>query len=116
MFDCQGKVLMPGLVNAHYTSGSGTQTLVFSYTIGAGNSDSDGIMLGTDIQLAGSTIKDNVLLDAQWNLNNVPSTSAIYADAIAPYPVSIIRYNPTEESVNTSTVVFNIEFSVFFML
>lgn len=43
---------------ATYTSGSGTSTLIFTYTMVAGDVDLDGISLAASIDLNGGTIKD----------------------------------------------------------
>lgn len=43
---------------ATYTSGSGTSTLVFTYTMTAGDIDLDGVTLSSPIDLNGGTLKD----------------------------------------------------------
>jgi hypothetical protein len=56
-----------GTVNATYSSGSGTNTISFSYKITKNDADTDGYALGTSIALNSGTIKDsagnNAVLD-----------------------------------------------------
>ncbi|MBD65170.1 MAG: hypothetical protein CME62_08185 [Halobacteriovoraceae bacterium] len=49
-----------GNIYAEYTSGSNSTTLIFEYTIAAGDSDSDGINIDTSIDLNSGTIVDQV--------------------------------------------------------
>src|SRR5437016_3674738 len=44
--------------NAAYVSGSGSSSLLFRYTVQAGDNDSDGIASASPIVLNGGTIKD----------------------------------------------------------
>ena len=46
-----------GMVNASYVSGTGTSSLIFRYTVAAGNQDSNGITVGAAITAGGGTIK-----------------------------------------------------------
>jgi hypothetical protein len=75
-----------GTVNATYTSGTGTSTLTFRYTIVAGNADPDGISVGTAISNGGATLQseDATPLTANLTLNSVGSTSAVLVSEIAP--------------------------------
>ncbi|CAM3407971.1 S-layer-like y domain-containing protein [Paenibacillus lupini] len=72
------------LVQASYVSGSGTQNLVFRYSIQAGNSDTDGIAVGSSLTLNGGTIRDGALNNAGLTLAGIGSTSAVLVDAVAP--------------------------------
>jgi gliding motility-associated-like protein len=65
---------------AAYVSGSGTNALVFSYTVQNGDMDIDGIALGT---LAG-TIKDAAGNNGVLTLNNVGNTTAVLVNTTAP--------------------------------
>jgi len=65
-----------GTVNAVYASGSGT-TLLFRYTVTAGNSDQDGIVVGTAIVANGGTLKDDAENDATLVLNGVGSVTGV---------------------------------------
>ncbi len=63
--------------------GSGTSTLVFSYTVVSGDNDMDGIQLGATLQLNGGTIKD-ASNNADLTLNGVPSTSQVRVNTNTP--------------------------------
>lgn len=87
-------------VNATYSSGSGTDTLEFSYTIVAGNRATSGVF-ATGIPLAG-TIKDtagNALTVASVPL---PPSNSIVVDAVAP---SATLYASTGTLMNTMTAL-----------
>ena len=73
---------------AIYQSGSGSPALVFSYTVQAGELDTDGIAVGT-LSANGGTIKDAASNDANLTLNSVGSTSAVLVDAVAPTVTSV---------------------------
>lgn len=73
-----------GTVQATYTTGSGSDTLAFRYTVVAGHLDADGIAVGT-LDLQGGALRDAAGQDAVLTLNNVASTSGVRIDhAIAP--------------------------------
>ncbi len=77
-------------VQAPYAGGSGTNAISFSYTVKVGESDTDGIALGTALSLQGGTIKDEVTgNDAELALNGVPNTAGVKIDAVAPEVVSV---------------------------
>ncbi|WGH75408.1 T9SS type A sorting domain-containing protein [Tenacibaculum tangerinum] len=61
---------------ALYQSGSGTSTLLFSYTVQTGDSDTNGIEVAL-LGLNGGTLKDAALNDANLTLNNVGNTSNV---------------------------------------
>ncbi|WP_166642919.1 MBG domain-containing protein, partial [Sunxiuqinia elliptica] len=71
-----------------YQSGSGSSALAFSYTVQAGELDTDGIAVGT-LSANGGTIKDAASNDANLTLNSVGSTSAVLVDAVAPTVTSV---------------------------
>ncbi|MDW8222735.1 MAG: hypothetical protein RMJ82_07280, partial [Gemmatales bacterium] len=73
---------------ANYVSGSGTNTLLFRYTVQAGDLDTDGITLHSPLQLNGDTIRDNAGNDAVLTFTP-PNTSGVLVDAVAPTIVSI---------------------------
>ncbi|MGG6230905.1 T9SS type A sorting domain-containing protein [Tenacibaculum sp. SDUM215027] len=73
---------------ATYLSGSGTSALLFRYTIQAGDSDTDGITVGT-LATNGGTLKDAVNNDADLILNSVGATTAVLVDAVAPTVTSV---------------------------
>ncbi len=78
-----------GTVHAAYISGSGSSALVFRYTIVSGNSDPDGITVGSSITANGGTIRDAAATDATLALNSVASTTLVLVDAIAPAVMSV---------------------------
>ncbi|KYG71348.1 putative secreted protein (Por secretion system target) [Roseivirga ehrenbergii] len=59
-------------------------TATFSYTVEEGDLDSDGLVLGSSIELNGGSIRDEFGTDAILALNNVPSTAGVLVDAVAP--------------------------------
>ncbi|MDE1206064.1 T9SS type A sorting domain-containing protein [Tenacibaculum larymnensis] len=61
---------------AVYQSGSGTSALIFRYTIQSGDSDTDGIAVGT-LAANGGTLKDDASNDAVLTLNSVGSTTNV---------------------------------------
>ena len=68
---------------ASYVSGSGGAALVFRWTVPAGDSDTNGITLGS-LGLNGGTLKDAAGNDASLTLNSVGSTSSVLVDSQAP--------------------------------
>ncbi len=72
-----------GTVYATYAGGTGSTDLTFTYTIVAGNNDTDGIVMISPIQLNGGTI-----LDANSNAADLtytlPNSTGVLVDAIAP--------------------------------
>ncbi|MCS6153776.1 DUF4347 domain-containing protein [Shewanella baltica] len=73
---------------ATYQSGSGTGALLFRYTVQAGESDSDGIVIGV-LSANGGTLRDSVSNDANLTLNSVGVTTSVLVDAAAPSVTSI---------------------------
>jgi hypothetical protein len=71
--------------NASYLSGSGTSSLVFAYTIQAGEADSDGIAIPADaLSLNGGTIKSSGGVDAVLSSAAVSANSSYLVDTSAP--------------------------------
>jgi hypothetical protein len=69
---------------ATYLSGSTTTALVFRYTVASPDSDSDGISVGTLIELySSSTIKDSAGNSTSLNFA-APSLTAVLVDAVSP--------------------------------
>ena len=73
---------------ANYVSGSGSNTLTFSYTVQAGDNDTDGIGLVGGIDLNGATIRDSAGNDAATAFTS-PATGGIFVDGIVPTITSI---------------------------
>ena len=61
---------------AVYQSGSGTSALVFRYTVQSGDSDTDGIAVGT-LAANGGTLKDAASNDAVLTLNSIGNTTNV---------------------------------------
>ncbi|MDU0460871.1 MAG: SwmB domain-containing protein, partial [Geobacteraceae bacterium] len=77
-----------GTVQASYVSGSGSQNLVFRYTVASGNQDNDGITVGA-LALNSGTIRNATGGDATLTLNSVASTTGVLVDAVVPTVSSV---------------------------
>ena len=75
---------------ASFVSGNGTSTLVFSYTVEAGDTDSDGVSVGA-LSLNSGTIRDAAGNDLTLTLNTVGATSGILVDTTAPVAPSLAQ-------------------------
>lgn len=73
---------------ATYVSGSGTSSLLFRYTVVAGDNDTDGIGNFSPIDLNGGTIRDAAANAASLTFST-PNTSAVLVDTIAPTITSV---------------------------
>jgi len=82
--------------SANYVSGSGTSSLVFSYTIQAGDSDNDGIASAAVITLNGGSIRDAALNNGVLSFTPL-TTNAVLVDTATPSvsAVSISTGNPS---------------------
>jgi len=98
-----------GVVQAAYTSGSGTSALRFSYTVSAGNADSNGVTLAAGISLNGATIGDAVGNAAALALNSVASTSGVLVAALAPSVLAIERVG--QALTKATSVDYTVTFS-----
>ncbi len=82
-------VLGSGTVYADYVSGGGTSSLLFRYTVTAGDYDTDGPSVSSPIDLSGGSIK-NVSLSADALLTFTPPVdSAVLVDGIEPVLSSV---------------------------
>lgn len=79
-----------GTVYADYVSGSGGSALVFRLTVASGQLDSNGITLGSAVQLNGGSISDVAGNDTVVTLNSVGSTANINVDGVAPAVLSVV--------------------------
>lgn len=68
---------------ANYISGTGTSSLVFRYTVEAGDTDTNGIAVGL-LGLNGGTLQDNAGNNAVLTLNGMGSTAGVLVDTTAP--------------------------------
>ncbi len=81
---------------AVFQSGSGTQNLVFRYTVQDGDADGDGIAVGT-LSANGGTLRDAANNDANLTLNSVGNTSNVNVLA-TDVTYSSGSYSPTDPS------------------
>jgi gliding motility-associated-like protein len=88
---------------ASYVSGSGTSALTFSYTVGSGDLDADGITIGT-LSLNGGTIRAGAI-DATITLNSVGSTASVNVDGVAPTLI-IASDKAALKAGETATITF----------
>lgn len=86
------------VVYAEYFSGSGTNNLVFRYTVKNGDFDYDGIEVGTSISNNGGTIRDALGNNAAEALNGIGGTPGILVDT-TPIP-GILQFDPTSLTIN----------------
>jgi hypothetical protein len=70
-------------VYANYVAGSGTDALVFRYTVQNGDTDADGIAIGA-LQSNGGTLKDTAGNSTTLTLNSVGSTASVLVDTTGP--------------------------------
>lgn len=104
----------PASVYGEYISGTGTELLIFKYTVIAGNSDSDGIELQNTIDLSagsikatGNTMNADLDMTAAVALTN---TTAILVDATPPAITGLTV--PIDDShMTNSTLNFIVNFS-----
>lgn len=93
--------------NACYQSGSGTQSLFFSYSIQAGENDSDGISLNGIIDLNGGSLKSSDEVDADTNFAAyIPNLSGIMVNTSIAGPDQVANLNQTNLSENRTEVSF----------
>ncbi|MDX1559723.1 MAG: Ig-like domain-containing protein [Marinobacter sp.] len=83
---------------ANYVSGTGTAALVFSYTVQAGDEDTDGIVVSS-LTLDGGTIQDAANNPAYLTLNSVGDTSGVLVDGVAPV-ISVNGLTTTDTTPN----------------
>ncbi|SDZ97662.1 MBG domain-containing protein [Pedobacter hartonius] len=98
-----------GTVQAAYLSGSGTAALTFRYTVAAGNTDHDGVILANTIALNGGTLKDAAGNDAIPVLNNTGATTAVLVDGTAPVVTAIARVSAA--LTNAASLDYTVTFS-----
>ena len=92
-------------VNATYVSGSGSNVLVFSYTVQDGDLDTDGIALGA-LSASPGTITDAVGQTANLSLAGVGPTTGVLIDADRP-TVMLTAPTTPQPGPFTVTVTFS---------
>ncbi|SEL60939.1 gliding motility-associated C-terminal domain-containing protein [Chitinophaga rupis] len=93
-------------LQAAYVSGSGTNALVFRYTVQSGDADADGVTLGT-LALNGGTIQDAATNDANVTLNGVPSLANVRVNTTIPSVVLSTTASSPRNSGFTITLTFS---------
>ena len=91
---------------ARYLSGSGTSSLVFRYTVQAGDEDTDGIQVGASVDANGGTLRDSVGNDLNTSLNAVGNTSSVLVDAVVPTGHSVSFDDSTLNGSEATSVSF----------
>lgn len=71
-------------VSATYTSGSGSDELVFSYTVEEGDLDGDGVAFTGAVALEGASVVDSEDEPADLTIDQFPDTSGVLVDGIRP--------------------------------
>jgi hypothetical protein len=92
--------------NASYVSGSGTTALIFSYTVQAGDTDTDGIASASPLALNGGTIK-NGSINATLTFTP-PNTSTALVDTTAP---TISIGAPSASSTATGPITYTVTYA-----
>ncbi|ADL49812.1 cadherin-like beta sandwich domain-containing protein [Clostridium cellulovorans] len=102
---------------ATYKSGSGSGVLSFSYTIQAGDLDTDGITLASNnISLNSSVIRNNYDEDASLVLNGVANFSGVLIDGVAPTVTTVsLPASTTYKAGDQIYVIANFDKCVFIM-
>lgn len=92
-------------VQVSYISGSGTNSLTFSYTVQPGEQDLDGVVLGSNILLNGGTVQDAAGNDVVPALNNAAPTHGVFVYAITPgVTLSTTAVSPISQAFTVSMV------------
>jgi len=97
-----------GVVYASYLSGSGTTSLVFTYTVTSGTDDANGIVITTPLDLNGGTIRNASSVNANPAFTQ-PSTPLVLVSGIRPTVTSV-----TGPTAGTYTTGQNLDFIVNF--
>ncbi|WP_422004329.1 MBG domain-containing protein [Roseivirga pacifica] len=86
---------------------SESNTATFTYTIAEGDLDSDGITVGSTIDLNGATIVDEFGTDAILTLNNTASTANVDVDGIRATPTITSVVSNLTNAAFTVTVTYD---------
>ncbi|WP_211236856.1 Ig-like domain-containing protein [Chitinimonas koreensis] len=93
---------------ATYVSGSGGSSLVFQYIVQPGDSDTDGIAVGSTLDLNGGTVADAAGNAIDPALGSVPA-AGVLIDTDAPAASGIVRVDPTP--TGAASVSYTVTFS-----
>jgi len=88
---------------ANYINGSGTNAIIFRYTIQSGDLDTNGIAVGS-LAANGGTLKDAGGKDANLTLNSVGSTNAVLVDAVPPSGYTV-QIDQTDVNASNETAI-----------
>jgi len=83
---------------------SNSSDISFSYTVLEGQEDTDGIVIGSAMNLNGGTMKDAFDVDAILTLNNITSTAEVLVDGIKPAAPSILSLDSDTGSSDTDRI------------
>ncbi|MBO6497549.1 MAG: Ig-like domain-containing protein, partial [Roseivirga sp.] len=86
---------------------SESNTATFTYTITEGDLDTDGIMVGSTIDLNGATMVDEFGTDAILTLNNTASTANVNVDGIRATPTITSVVSDLTNAAFTVTVTYD---------
>ena len=99
---------------AQYVSGTGTDSLVFRYTLVPGDVDSDGVSLATTITANSGTITDATTPFTSFfsitanNTFTVPSTAGVLANSVQPQATTVTKgLDSTYPTWGTTTTLDN---------
>ncbi|MFT0868268.1 Ig-like domain-containing protein [Pseudomonas sp. CAM1A] len=95
-------------VFAELVAGAGTATLVFQYTVQAGDNDSDGITV-SGLAANGATLVDAAGNAMDLTLNGVADTHQVLVDTQAPSAIGIVTLDPSPS--NAQSVRFTVTFN-----
>jgi hypothetical protein len=93
---------------ATYVSGSGSNTLVFQYSVLAGHNDGDGIAVN-GIELRGEPLTDLAGNNLNLTLNGLGNTAGVWVDSSAPSASTIVNVDANPN--NAASVRFTVTFS-----
>ena len=93
---------------ANYVSGSGSNALVFEYTVQAGNNAADGIGLAGTLDLNGGTVRDAAGNPLNLALNAPGTAGGVVIDTVAPQVSAIVRVDPSP--TNSGSVRYTVTF------
>ncbi|WP_018415791.1 tandem-95 repeat protein [Teredinibacter turnerae] len=85
---------------ASYVSGSGSSSLVFSYSVESGPNDSDGISLNGSLDLNSGAITDSAGNSISTTLASIGSLTSVLVDTLAP---SLTEFTAVASATNATT-------------
>ncbi|MBL9194232.1 MAG: putative Ig domain-containing protein [Opitutaceae bacterium] len=93
---------------AVYTTGHATNQFTFRYTVAVGDFDTNGVTLGSAVQLNGSVIRDNATNPLATTLNNIGTLTAVLVDGVPPAVESSLRNTPSPTAA--TSVAYTVKF------